>query len=37
MARDLICITVENKQAIGESVPCEKMPVQLHSVDVDIA
>ena len=36
MARDLIFLNVEDMQAHGEAVPQEEVPVQLHSVDVDI-
>jgi antitoxin HicB len=37
MARDLICINVEDMQAHGESIPREDVPVQLHSIDIAIA
>ena len=34
MARDLICINVEDMQTHGETVPLEEVPVQLHSIDI---
>lgn len=36
MARDLICINIEDMRAHGEAVPREETPVQLHSIEVTI-
>jgi predicted RNase H-like HicB family nuclease len=36
MARDLINITIEDMEAEGETVPRERVPVQLHDLEIPI-